>query len=99
VSIATEILQDVLGPAEGWFGVDDPISAEERTQPGREELETGERCKFSSKMHLAVLKSGPDSGDELATKHAPEYSNGKEEVWMGSNPARPSLGEDIAVAN
>ena len=25
VGIAAEILEDVLGPAEGWFGVDDPI--------------------------------------------------------------------------
>lgn len=24
MSIAAEILQDVLGSAEGWFGVDDP---------------------------------------------------------------------------
>src|ERR1700741_5147035 len=53
----------------------------------------GERCKFSSKMQLAVLKSGPESGDELATKHAPQYSNGKEEVWMGSNPAGVITGE------
>ena len=35
VSVAAEILQYVIGSAEGGFGVDDPIFAEERTQPGR----------------------------------------------------------------
>ncbi len=30
MSIASEILQHVLGSAEGWFGVDDPIFAEQR---------------------------------------------------------------------
>ncbi len=57
VSIATEILQYVLGSAEGWFGVDDPIFAEERTQPGRrEELGMGERCEFSGQVQKIVLE-------------------------------------------
>jgi len=47
MSVATEILQHVLGSAEGWFGVDDPIFAEERAQPGREELGMGEGCEIS----------------------------------------------------
>jgi len=47
MSIAAEILQDILGSAEGWFGVDDPVFAEKGTQPGREELGMGERCEFS----------------------------------------------------
>jgi len=50
VGIAAEILQDVLGSAEGWFGVDDPIFAEERTQPSSEELGMSERCKFSGQV-------------------------------------------------
>jgi len=44
VGIAAEIVQDVVGSAEGWFGVDDPIFAEERTQPGREQ-EEGKRLQ------------------------------------------------------
>ena len=31
VSIAAEILQHVLGSAEGWFRVDDPVLAEQGT--------------------------------------------------------------------
>ena len=54
VSIATEILQHVLGSAEGWFGVDDPVFAEERTQPGSEELGMGERRKLSGQVQLTL---------------------------------------------
>jgi hypothetical protein len=56
VGIAAEILQDVLGSAEGWFGVDDPIFAEERTQPGSEELGMGERCEFSGQVQLTAFE-------------------------------------------
>src|ERR1700732_2738255 len=93
MGIEAEILQHVLGSAEGWFGVDDPMLAEERTQPGREELGMSERCEFSGQVQLVVREGRLEAGDELATKHAPQYSNGKEEVWMGSNPAGVITGE------
>lgn len=56
VGIATEILQYVLGSAEGWFGVDDPVFAEERTQPGGEGLGMGEGCEFSGQVQLTPLE-------------------------------------------
>jgi hypothetical protein len=93
VGIASEILQDVLGSTEGWFGVDDPVFAEERTQPGSEELGMGEGCEFSGQVQLAVREGRLEAGDELATKHTPQYSNGKEEAWVGSNPAGVIAGE------
>src|ERR1700726_5213237 len=87
MGIAAEILQHVLGSAEGWFGVDDPMLAEERTQPGREELGMSERCEFSGQVQLVVREGRLEAGDELATKHAPQYNNGKEDGWMESKPA------------
>jgi hypothetical protein len=66
VGIAAEILQDVLGSAEGRFGVDDPIFAEERTQPGLEELGMGERCEFSGQVQLTAFAGKLQAGDELA---------------------------------
>src|SRR5215470_15413433 len=93
VSIAAEILQDIVGSAEGWFGVDDPIFGEERTQPGSEELGMGERCEFSGQVQLTAFEGRLQAGDELATKHAPQYSHGQEEAWVGSNPAGVIVGE------
>src|SRR5208282_5147651 len=93
VGIAAEILQDVLGSAERWFGVNDPIFAEERTQPGSEELGMGERCEFSGQVQLTAFEGKLQAGDELAAEHAPQYGNGKEEAWVGSNPAGVIGGE------
>jgi len=63
VGIAAEILQDVLGSAEGWFAVDDPIFAEERTEPGSEELGMGERGEFSSQVQLTAFEGRLQAGD------------------------------------
>jgi len=96
VSIAAEILQYVLGSAEGWFRVDDPIFAEERTQPGSEQLGMRERCECSSQVQLAALEGGLQTGDELATKQAPQRGDGKEEAGVGSNPAGVIVGESAS---
>src|SRR5258705_4941717 len=73
VRVAAEILEHVVGTSKGWFGVDDPVFAEERTEPGSEKLGMGERCEFSSKMQLAALEGRLQAGDELATKYASQY--------------------------
>ena len=39
-------------------------------------------------MQLAMLESGSKSGDELAAEHSPQHGNGKEEVWVRSNPTQ-----------
>src|SRR6185503_10796861 len=96
MGIAAEILQHVLGSAEGWFGVDDPMLAEERTQPGSEELGMSERCEFSGQVQLVVREGRLEAGDELATKHAPQYGKGEEEAWVGSNPAGMIAGESAS---
>jgi hypothetical protein len=44
-------------------------------------------------VQLATLEGGSKSSDELATKYAPQYSNGKEEAWVRSNPASVIAGE------
>jgi hypothetical protein len=35
---------------------DDPVFAEERTQPGHEELGMGERCEFSGQVQLTAFE-------------------------------------------
>jgi hypothetical protein len=93
VGIAAEILQHELGSAEGWFGVDDPVFAEERTEPGSEELGMGERREFSGQVQLSVFEGRLQASDELAAEDAPQYRNGKEEAWVGLNPAGVIAGE------
>ncbi len=53
VSVATEILEHILGAAEGWLGVDHPVFAKQRSQPGGEELGVREPRQTRGKMQLA----------------------------------------------
>jgi hypothetical protein len=41
----------------------------------------GERCEFSCQVQLTAFEGRLQAG-ELATKHAPQYSDGKEEAWV-----------------
>ena len=99
MGVAAEILEHIFGAAEGWFGVDDPVLAEQRSQPGSEDLGLCEQRQIAGKMKLAMLKGRLERGDELAAKHPPEHVNGKKEARVRSNPAgvierEPAGGDD-----
>jgi len=38
MGVAAEILEHIFGAAKGWFGVDDPVLSEQRSQPGSEDI-------------------------------------------------------------
>ena len=77
VSVAAEILEHILGAAEGWLGVDHPVFAKQRSQPGGEEFGLREERQIPGKVQLAKLKGGLETVDELAAKHPPEHGNGR----------------------
>ena len=87
VGVTAEILEHILGAAEGWFRVDHPVFAKQRSQPGGEEFGLRERRQIPGKMQLASLKGQLESGDELAAKHLSEHGNGEKEARVRSNPA------------
>src|SRR5207247_6439382 len=73
------------------LGVHDPIFAEERTQPGSEELGMGERCEFSGQVQLTAFEGKLQAGDELAAEHAPQYGNGRSEEHTSELQSRVDL--------
>src|SRR5438445_13841493 len=94
-----QILEHILGAPEGWFGVDHPVFAKQRSQPGGEEFGLREPRQIPGKVQLASLKGQLESGDELAAKHLPENGNGEKEARVRSNPAgvierEPAGGDD-----
>jgi len=38
MGVTAEILEHIVGTAEGWFGVDDPVFSEQWPEPGSEDL-------------------------------------------------------------
>ncbi|MFZ3264285.1 MAG: hypothetical protein WA172_09820, partial [Terriglobales bacterium] len=87
VGVTAEIVEHILGAAEGWLGVDHPVFAKQWPQPGGEEFWMGERREFSGQVQLTAFEGRLQAGDELAAKHAPQYGDGEGEAWVRSNPA------------
>jgi hypothetical protein len=38
MGVTAEILEHIVGTAEGWFGVDDPVFSEQWSEPGSEDF-------------------------------------------------------------
>src|ERR1700688_1592992 len=87
VSVAAEIVKHILGAPEGRLGVDYPVFAKQRSQPGGEEFGLREPRQMPGKVQLDSLKGKLESVDELAAKHLPEHGNGEKEARVRSNPA------------
>jgi hypothetical protein len=99
MGVTAEILEHIVGTAEGWFGVDDPVFSKQWPEPGSEDLGLREQSQIAGKVQLAMLKGRLESGDELAAKHTSEYLDGEKEARAGSNPAgvierKPASGDD-----
>jgi hypothetical protein len=66
----------VLGAAEGWFGVDDPIFAKQgRRQEANPWL--SEWNQIAGKGRLPPLQGRLEAGDELTSKCTPEHVDGE----------------------
>jgi hypothetical protein len=93
MGVAAQVLEHIVGAAEGWFGVNDPVFSEQWPEPGSEDFGLREQSQIAGKLQLAMLKGRLESGDELAAKHTSEYLDGEEEVRTGSDPAGVIEGE------
>jgi len=38
MGVTAEIVEHIFGAAEGWFGVNDPVFSEQRSEPGSEDF-------------------------------------------------------------
>jgi len=99
MGIATQVLEDILGAAEGWFAVDHPVFSEEWPEPGSEGLGLPEQRQIPGKVQVALLEGGVESIGELAAKHMAKHRDGEKEAWGRSNPVgviqrEPTGGDD-----
>src|SRR5262249_19585191 len=79
MSVAGEIGEDMMGTAEGWFGIDDPVLTEQGAQESAEGFLVLERSKRAGEDQLALLESSLESGGELTAKDAAEHAHRQEE--------------------
>ena len=57
MGVAGEIAEHMMGTAEGWLGVDDPVLTEQGAQEGAERLLVGQGLKRSGEGELVLLES------------------------------------------
>ena len=73
MGVAGQVVKDVLWATERWFGVHDPVLAEERAKKRAEGLFLCQGLKTAWKGQLSVLKSSLQPCRELASKHPAEH--------------------------
>ena len=101
MGVAAQVVEGVLGAAEGTFGVDYPIGAEQRAQKSRERCSRSEMVQRAVKSELASSVEFAQARHELTAEHAAEYFHGQEEVVSSWDPMAvvrgQAAGRDDAV--
>ena len=72
VRIASEIAHNLLGSAEGWLRVDNPMLPEQGSQECRKRLWFAEMLDQSGNLQTLPPKSPTQSFDKLSTEHLSE---------------------------
>ena len=79
MGMSAEITQDMFRSAERLLGIDDPIVAEQYSQPRAEGMWVGKRQQVAVELDRACMKGVAESSDKLAAKDAAEHADGQEE--------------------
>jgi len=87
VGIGAEIAQQVFWTTEGRLGIDDPVLAEQQSEPGCEGSWFGEWSEGTVELDLGFAESILESGDELTAEHTAEHFDGKKKGEVGGDPA------------
>jgi len=93
VGIASQILQHMLGSAEGWFGIDDPLLGVQPPQQGVELRWLGQACCSAEATEFSSLIGLLEVGQHLAPEHAAEYAYRQEEARWTCDPRGMIAGE------
>src|SRR5215475_8381038 len=87
MGVAGQVTDDMLGSAERWFGIDDPVVAKQGAQKRAEGCLELERLESSCEGELVLLKSSFQTCHKLTAKHFGQNSHGQEELISRMNPA------------
>jgi len=87
VGVPAEIAQRVFRSAEGRLGIDDPLVAEQGSEPCGEGPWFRKWCEVAVEGELVLAEGGLQSGDELAAKDAAEHLDREEEPVARRDPA------------
>jgi len=99
VGVASQVLEDRVGPAEGGLGVDDPLRASGLGEESGEGGAMSQGLKRSMEAEPSVLEDLVEEGQEFAAEEAAQHPDGKEEVRGRRYPLRPVGGQAASGHN
>jgi hypothetical protein len=86
MSIAAEVIKDVLWATERTFGVDNPIELVEWMKEAGKCSFVGKMCKRAVKFQLLLLERLLEIVKEQSAKEAGQHSYGKKESLSAGDP-------------
>ena len=73
MGITGQVLEDMVWPTEGWFGIDDPILLKQRSQESAEILFIRQWQTLTEEGELSGAESASQSGAELTAEHPAQH--------------------------
>ena len=87
MGVTGQVVEDILGSAEGWLGVNDPILSKQGTEQSTESLRILKGFLVPVESEFPLLEGSPEAGHKLTPKHAAKDLDGQEEGVARLNPA------------
>ena len=88
MSVAAEVIEDLLGRAEGRFGVDNPFLLGERFEPAGEGARVRQIGRSAGKQETVLGEGSVEQVEKLPSEDDAERFDGEEEVLGSRGPAR-----------
>ena len=96
VGVAAQIVEYVLGVAEGRLRIDDPLGLCGRREKGGERLRVGERFKLAVEMQCAGVEGMAQLCEKQTPEQPREYPYGQEEAGATGDPVFAVRGDAAA---
>src|ERR1700722_8792340 len=96
MGVASQIMQHMLGPAEGRLGIDDPVLTIERAQEDGESLLVVKWHALTEEAQLIAGKEAAQPGNELAAEDTAEHLDRQQKSGTRRDPARVVCRESTA---
>jgi len=89
VRIASDVVEDLLGPGKGRLGIDDPLGSPQRSQVAPEGARLPQGLQGREEPELPGVEGLVQIFEEKATKETGKHPDGKEKSWPAGDPASP----------
>jgi hypothetical protein len=87
VSVAADVVEDLSGPSEGRFGVDDPFMFTVSAQELAEGIGIGYGFEFGKELQFSMVESLLEVEEEFLTEQARKDANRQKESIPAGNPS------------